>query len=153
MSLRNDLNKFTPRQEQQEALDFIINTKKEKPDTKFFLMDLPMGVGKSHISLMIADWYSKKIDQNVKIDIITAGKILQDQYDTTYESIKNLKGKENYSCSSYSTSCSQGKEFNRLNKTTCDFCPYDDAKNGYMGGKVSLTNFYFYLYMPSIIKK
>jgi len=153
MSLRNDLNKFTPRQEQQEALDFIINTKKEKPDTKFFLMDLPMGVGKSHISLMIADWYSKKIDQTAKIDIITAGKILQDQYDTTYESIKNLKGKENYSCSSYSTSCSQGKEFNRLNKTTCDFCPYDDAKNGYMGGKVSLTNFYFYLIYAIYNKK
>jgi ATP-dependent DNA helicase DinG len=153
MSLRNDINKFTPRPEQQEALDFIINTKKEKPDTKFFLMNLPMGVGKSHIALMIADWYSKKIDQAAKIDIITAGKILQDQYNTTYTSIKNLKGKENYSCKSYDTSCSNGKEFNRLNKTNCDFCPYDDAKTGFIGGKVSLTNFYLYLIYAIYNKK
>ena len=145
MSLKNDIIKYNPRAEQNDALDFIIKTKKEKPDTKFFLMDMPVGIGKSHLSLMIADWYTTKVDKNSKFDIITAGKILQDQYDETYESIKNLKGKENYSCVSYSTSCSQGKEFNRLNKTTCDFCPYDDAKNGYMGGKVSLTNFYFYL--------
>jgi Rad3-related DNA helicase len=145
MSLRNDLNKFTPRQEQQEALDFIINTKKEKPDTKFFLLNMPVGVGKSHLAVMISDWYTSKIDKSAKVDIITAGKILQDQYDVTYESIKNLKGKENYSCKSYSTSCASGKEFNRLNKTTCELCPYDESKNGYMGGRISLTNFHLYL--------
>ncbi len=153
MSLRKDLIKYTPREEQKEALDFIANTMKEKPNTKFFLMDLPMGVGKSHISLMISDWYRKKINLNAKIDIITAGKILQDQYDVTYESIKNLKGKENYTCKSYSTSCSNGKEFNRLNKSTCDFCPYDEARNGYIGGNVSLTNFYLYLIYAIYNKK
>jgi len=145
MSLKKDLIKYTPRIEQQEALDFIINTKKEDPDKKFFLMNMPVGVGKSHLALMIAEWYSSKIDKSAKIDIITAGKILQDQYSDTYESIKNLKGKENYYCSAYSSSCASGKEFNRLNKTTCDLCPYDDAKSGFLGGKVSLTNFYLYL--------
>ena len=94
---------------------------------------------------MIADWYLKNVNGNAKFDVITNSKILQDQYDVTYESIKNLKGKENYSCKSYSTSCANGKEFNRLNKTTCDFCPYDESKNGYLGGKVSLTNFHLYL--------
>jgi ATP-dependent DNA helicase DinG len=145
MSLKKDLIKYTPRTEQQEALDFIIETKKEKPDTKFFLLNMPVGVGKSHLAVMISDWYTSKIDKSARVDIITAGKILQDQYDVTYESIKNLKGKENYSCKSYSTSCASGKEFNRLNKTTCEFCPYDESKNGYLGGKVSLTNFHLYL--------
>jgi len=145
MSLKTDLLKYSPRNEQQEALDFIIKTKKEKSDTKFFLLNMPVGVGKSHLAVMISDWYTSKVDKNAKVDIITAGKILQDQYDITYESIKNLKGKENYSCKSYSTSCANGKEFNRLNKTTCEFCPYDESKNGYLGGKVSLTNFHLYL--------
>jgi Rad3-related DNA helicase len=157
MSLKKDLIKYTPRSEQQDALDFIIQTKKENPDKKFFLMNMPVGVGKSHLGLMIADWYTSKIDKSAKVDIITAGKILQDQYSDTYESIKNLKGKENYSCSSYSTSCASGKEFNRLNKTTCDFCPYDDSKSGFLGGKVSLTNFYLYLiyaiYNPKMIQQ
>ena len=145
MSLKSDLNKYTPRQEQQDCLDFIIKTKTDKPDTKFFLLNLPMGVGKSHMSMMISDWYSTKIDKVSKIDIITAGKILQDQYDDTYESINNLKGKENYECVQYACSCANGKEFNRLNKTSCEFCPYDEARGGYINGKVSLTNFYLYL--------
>jgi len=145
MSLKKDLIKYTPRAEQNEALEFIMKTHSESPSTKFYLMNMPVGSGKSHLAMMISDWYTSKVDKNAKVDIITAGKILQDQYDVTYESIKNLKGKENYSCKSYSTSCSNGKEFNRLNKTTCDFCPYDESKNGYLGGKVSLTNFHLYL--------
>jgi len=145
MSLKKDLIKYTPRSEQDDALNFIIDNHSKSPDTKFYLMNMPVGIGKSHLAVMISDWYTSKIDKTAKVDIITSGKILQDQYDATYESIKNLKGKENYSCKSYSTSCANGKEFNRLNKTTCEFCPYDEAKNGYMGGKVSLTNFHLYL--------
>jgi Rad3-related DNA helicase len=145
MSLKKDLIKYTPRSEQDDALNFIIDNHSKSPDTKFYLMNMPVGIGKSHLAVMISDWYTSKIDKTAKVDIITSGKILQDQYDATYESIKNLKGKDNYSCKSYSTSCANGKEFNRLNKTTCEFCPYDEAKNGYMGGKVSLTNFHLYL--------
>jgi Rad3-related DNA helicase len=145
MSIKKDLIKYTPRQEQTDALDFIIKTKSDKPDTKFFLLNMPVGIGKSHLSMMISDWYTTKIDVGAKVDIITAGKILQDQYDETYESINNLKGKENYECSQYASSCGSGKEFNRLNKTSCDFCPYDSAKGGFISGRVSLTNFYLYL--------
>jgi len=145
MSIKKDLIKYTPRQEQTDALDFIIKTKSDKPDTKFLLLNMPVGSGKSHLAMMISDWYTTKIDVGAKVDIITAGKILQDQYDETYESINNLKGKENYECAQYACSCGSGKEFNRLNKTSCDFCPYDSAKGGFISGRVSLTNFYLYL--------
>jgi len=145
MSLKNDIIKFKPRQEQNDALEFIKKTKNDKPDTKFFLLNMPVGTGKSHLAMMVSDWYISTIDKNAKIDIITAGKILQDQYDDTYESIKNLKGKENYECAQYACSCATGKEFNRLNKSKCEFCPYDVAKNDYINGKVGLTNFYLYL--------
>ncbi len=148
MSLRSDINKYTARKEQSDALDFIKKTHSENPKVKFYLLDLPVGVGKSHLAMMIADWYSKSKpgpNTNPKIDIITAGKILQDQYDVSYESINNLKGKENYNCTQYDCSCANGKEFNRLNKTSCELCPYDDARNGYISGRVSLTNFHLYL--------
>lgn len=145
MSLKKDLIKFTPRQEQTDALEFIKKVKSDDPNKKFFLLNMPVGIGKSHLAMMISDWYTTSVDKTAKVDIITAGKILQDQYDESYESIKNLKGKENYECSQYGCSCAQGKEFNRLNKTECDFCPYDDAKSGYISGRVSLTNFYLYL--------
>ena len=145
MSLKSDIIKFTPRQEQTDALEFIKKVKSDDPTKKFFLLNIPVGVGKSHLAMMISDWYTTSIDKTAKVDIITAGKILQDQYDETYESIKNLKGKENYECSQYACSCASGKEFNRLNKSKCDFCPYDDAKSDFISGRVSLTNFYLYL--------
>jgi len=156
MGLREDLNRYTPRKEQDEALEFVKKIHANKPDNKFYLMNLPVGTGKSHLALMISQWFLNIVSPDSKVDIITPGKILQDQYDDEYESITNLKGKDNYNCSSYSCSCAQGKEFNKLNKTVCDFCPYDSAKEAYIGGRVSLTNFHLYLihslYTPKLLE-
>ena len=145
MSLKKDLSKYSPRKQQQEAIDFIDQQFKKDPTTKFFLLDMPVGVGKSHLALMIADWYKKNKNKMARVDIITNSKILQDQYSSTYESIADLKGKENYECSSYACSCAQGSEFNRLNKTSCEVCPYSAAREGYISSGVSLTNFYLYI--------
>jgi len=94
---------------------------------------------------MISDWYKKNVSKFARVDIITNSKILQDQYSNTFESISDLKGKENYECESYSCSCAQGAEFNRLNKTTCESCPYSNARENYISGGISLTNFYLYI--------
>ncbi|NBP56484.1 hypothetical protein EBU71_08125, partial [bacterium] len=145
MSLYKDINRFTPRKEQVDCLEHIKVVLDNNPTTKFFLLNLPVGTGKSHLAMMFSDYYLRKIDKSSKIDIVTASKILQDQYEDEYVSISNLKGKENYSCSSFGCSCMQGKEFAKLNKKACEFCPYDDARNNWINSKVSLTNFYLYL--------
>lgn len=156
MSFYKDLNKYTPRKEQQDCLNFIDSEYKKNKENKFFLLNLPVGVGKSHLALMIADWYSKNVNSAARYDIITNSKILQDQYVDTYSSINDLKGKENYECSQYACSCAQGQEFNRLNKTSCDACPHSGAREGFISGKISLTNFYLYilyqLYTPKFLQ-
>ena len=73
MSLKNDLLKFTPRKEQQDVLDFVVKTKSERKNIKFFLLNMPTGVGKSNTAMMIADFYKSSIDSNAKIDIINEG--------------------------------------------------------------------------------
>ena len=145
MSLKKDLQIYKPRKEQKDALHFIEDEYQKNKLNKFFLLNLPVGVGKSHLALMIADWYKKTVNRNAKVDIITNSKILQDQYADTYNSISDLKGKENYECEQYACSCAQGAEFNRLNKTSCESCPYNSAKEGFISGGVSLTNFYLYI--------
>ena len=145
MSLKTDLAKYKPRKEQKEALNFIESEFQKNKLNKFFLLNLPVGSGKSHLALMIADWYKKNVNKMAKIDIITNSKILQDQYSNEYDSISDLKGKENYECAQYACSCAQGNEFNRLNKTTCEFCPHAGARDGYVSGRMSLTNFYLYI--------
>jgi ATP-dependent DNA helicase DinG len=145
MSLKNDLAKYKPRKEQREALEFIENEWNKNKSNKFYLLNLPVGVGKSHLAMMISNWYKKNVNKFARVDVITNSKILQDQYSETYESISDLKGKENYECDSYSCSCAQGAEFNRLNKTSCEECPYSFARDNYINGGVSLTNFYLYI--------
>ena len=155
MSLKKDLLKYTPRKVQQDCIDFIDAEYRRNKENKFFLLNLPPGVGKSHLALMIADWYLKNVNGNAKFDVITNSKLLQDQY-STYESINDLKGKENYECEQYSCSCAQGNEFNRLNKTSCEACPHSFARDSYINGRVSLTNFYLYtlyqLYMTKMME-
>jgi Rad3-related DNA helicase len=154
-TLKKDLAKYEPRSEQKNCLDFIEKKLTEKPDTKFFLLDLPTGIGKSYFALMIADYFSNK-NISSRFDIITNSKLLQDQYSSTFKSINDLKGKENYECETYGCSCAQGSEFARLNKKQCTYCPHSDARESYINGKISLTNFYLYilyaLYNPKILE-
>lgn len=156
MSFKKDLAIYKPRKEQKDAIDFIDSEYKSNPLNKFFLLNLPVGVGKSHLALMIADWFRKNVDRVSKVDIITNSKILQNQYADTYQSIADLKGKENYECEQYACSCAQGSEFNRLNKTSCESCPYSSARENYMSGGISLTNFYLYIlyaiYNPKVME-
>jgi Rad3-related DNA helicase len=145
MSLKNDLAKYKPRKEQREALEFIKTEWEKNPTNKTFLLNLPTGVGKSYLAMMISKLCKDKMGKFSRVDVITNSKILQDQYSGTFESISDLKGKENYECESYSCSCAQGAEFNRLNKTTCESCPYSNARENYISGGISLTNFYLYI--------
>jgi len=145
MSIKKDLIKYTPRIEQNKALEYLKKVIDKKPDNKFFLFNMAVGIGKSHFAVMVSDYITTHVLPGAKVDIITAGKILQDQYETTYDEIKSLRGKDNYNCVQYACSCEKGKEFNRLNKTKCEFCPHDFAKKQYMFSEVSLTNFHLYL--------
>ena len=70
MSLKKDLAKYKPRKEQREALEFIDTEYQKNKLNKFFLLNLPVGSGKSHLALMIADWYRKNVNKMAKIDII-----------------------------------------------------------------------------------
>ncbi|MCK9477058.1 MAG: DEAD/DEAH box helicase family protein [Candidatus Muirbacterium halophilum] len=152
MSLKRDLAKYKPRKEQKDVLDFISNTMVDKPTNKYFLLNLPTGIGKSYLAIMISNWYKQNINKSAKVDIITGTKILQDQYSQSFESINDLKGKENYTCKTYACSCAQGSEFNKLNKTSCDDCPHSIARDNYISGGISLTNFYLYI-LNSIYNK
>jgi hypothetical protein len=78
-----------------------------------------------------------------RVDVITNSKILQDQYSSTFESINDLKVKI-MSAESYSCSCAQGSEFSRLNKTYVNLVLIP-ARESFISGGVSLTNFYLYI--------
>ena len=149
--IKKDL-KFTPRKEQSDALDFMKDVIINQPDKKFIMLDLPVGVGKSYLALMLADWYLDNVKSNARFDIITNSKMLQHQY-LEFETINNLMGKDNYTCAQFETDCATGKKLCDLNKTKCEFCPYTDAVKQYTLGTVSLTNFHFFVLLQMYVQK
>ena len=70
-SLKKDLDKYFPRKEQEDCIKFINEEWNKNKESKIFLLNLPTGVGKSHLALMIADWYKKNVSKGSRVDIIT----------------------------------------------------------------------------------
>ena len=147
--------RYEPRPYQIESLDFI--KKSIMSGKRFVLLNLPTGTGKSFLAVgMFANWYRNFVDQNAKFDIVTNSKILQQQYLKDFPFIKNYKGKQNYFCDKFDTDCANGKELCRILKQPCDHCPYDIAKQKWLGSDIGLTNFHLFntlsLHQKSIVK-
>jgi len=135
--------KYKPRDYQIEALEFI--KKSILTGNKYILLNMPTGVGKSFIGVsLLTNWYLNHVNSEAKFDILTNSKVLQEQYLRDFEFIKNYKGRSNYYCQHYDTDCANGGELNRILKRRCDSCPYDIAKNKWISGGVSLTNFHLF---------
>jgi len=145
--LDKDLSPFDLRKEQKECIDFIFENLSLKPHKKFFLLDLPTGVGKSILALKFIQKYLKEIDSDSKFDILTESKLLQRQYTEEFNSISNLWGRNSYQCNQYEANCDQGKEYQKLTKEKCDNCPYEKDREQFFGGRISLTNFHMFTLM------
>lgn len=142
--LQHDLNKYKARKEQKEVLEWIKNKIHSNSLDKFFMLDLPTGVGKSVLVLMIIE-FLKTQNKNYNFDILTNSKILQEQYTDEFNSISSFWGKDNYQCKEYGCSCKEGKEFQKLNKTKCESCPFDMARESFLRSDINLTNFHLYI--------
>lgn len=134
--------KYQPREYQIDALKFM--KRSIVSGKRFILNNLPTGTGKSYLIMMFANWYRNYISKDAKFDILTNSKILQEQYLKDFDFINNYKGRSNYFCDQYDTDCGNGKELCRILKTSCDYCPYDIAKNKWISGNIGLTNFHLF---------
>jgi Rad3-related DNA helicase len=125
---------------QEEAIEWSI--KNIEDGKKFLALELPTGSGKSIYSQYFCKKYLERINGDAKFDILTNSKILQTQYVDEFTYIENLWGKANYECDTWNGSCEFGSVCNQTSKKKCQDCPYDDAKNKWLDGKISLTNFH-----------
>jgi Rad3-related DNA helicase len=110
---------FKPRKSQVEALEWIQSLPEH---IKYILVEIPVGGGKSPLALNVSGWLS---GLNGNGFIITTQKILQKQYEDSFDSqlLKAVYGKANYTCSSKNTTCDIGSDI----KPQCDNCPHRNA--------------------------
>ncbi len=87
--LNNFPQKYTPRDTQKDVIEKIESA--VKSGYRNILLCVPTGVGKSHIAVTVA----KSLGTSF---IVTAQKILQDQYTNDFAFIHPMKGKSNFPC-------------------------------------------------------
>ena len=96
INFRHQVESYTLRPEQEKVLEWIKNPIKQ--GKKFFVLEMPTGVGKSIWANVFMDWYMREVNVNAKFDILTNTKLLQKQYIKEFKYMHNLAGKKNYKC-------------------------------------------------------
>lgn len=109
-----------PRPIQVQALQQI-EENWDKADV--FVVNLPVGAGKSRIAVTLSRWANAK--KKMGSSIITPTNVLVDQYRTDFPKLPTLSKKDSYSCHNSTTehrvSC---KDTHSKRKIHCKECPY-----------------------------
>lgn len=135
---------FEMRNTQHIALQWLL----DNIDKKYFIMQIPVGGGKSFIGLTLA----RLLDKRNKIGssyIMTPQVMLQKQYLNDFSfaehKVDTLYGKSRYNCNSKRTTCDIGS---KIKKPKCATCPYKIAiqsvpqvKNLVINYTAALTHF------------
>ncbi len=105
---------------------------------RFVIIEAPTGAGKSAIAMTLAREASSAY-------IVTAQKLLQDQYLRDFPEVSLMKGRSNYPClvaptHAAAAPCIAGRKF-----PACDDCPYFLAKDTAMAASNTLLNYAYYL--------
>ena len=112
---------FPPRTSQEIVQEWI---QKQSPDIRYFLLEIPVGGGKSPLALNLSGWFSRNFGDAY---LMTPQKILQKQYEDSFEPhlLHTLYGKGNYKCEPKNTNCDIGSDI----KPRCENCPHKHAFN------------------------
>src|SRR5204863_197468 len=106
---------YPPRETQLFIQEWI---QEQDPKIKYFLLEIPVGGGRSPIALNLSGWFAQNYGDAY---ILTPQKILQKQYEDSFEKslLHSLYGKNNYSCTPKGTNCEVGSTL----KPRCSACP------------------------------
>ena len=126
----------TYRKGQLEAIDAARAAFKR--GKRFVVIEAPTGSGKSAIAVTLAREAGSAY-------LLTAQKLLQDQYGRDFPDLALMKGRANYRClvaptHAAAAPCITGRKF-----PECDDCPYFCAKDEAMAANNALMNYAYYL--------
>lgn len=175
----------TPRPQQIEALEKIQRC--FESDKKYVVACLPTGSGKSHIGLTVGKT-TRQLDQHLKnlindysvykknkegdylyekdflnadpfgSYILTITKSLQDQYQSLFDDIPTIKGKNNYQCDIDSAYSAENAPclFSKKLKQSCfdnDRCPYYKARNNALSSQSPILNYRVFFNLPYFLRR
>jgi Rad3-related DNA helicase len=133
---------FEPRDSQLATFEWL---QSQPEDKKYFLLEMPVGGGKSPIGLTMSSWLSNGHGSSY---LLTPQKILQRQYEDSFSDIFSLYGKSNYSCKGKQTNCEIGSSI----KPKCENCPARSAKGRAISSPNLVLNYHLALMLFAYIK-
>ncbi len=141
---------YTPRPQQQEALDWL--DIRMGIGHKCKVIEGPTGVGKSLIADAIA---KREADRGMKTSIVTATNSLLDQYIREFPEYPFLKGAAHYPCLGFTdNNCAQTRIIERAinsGKPLCNLpCPYRTAREECLESRYAIFNTMSFYYAPNL---
>lgn len=136
----NKLEASFPYPVMREPQKIICEKLKLCDDKRYIVIEAMPGVGKSGIAHMIAYHFNSAY-------ILTATKVLQDQYASEFPKMSIIKGKANYTCGLKRIACNFAEcvENPVIQKTCRDICPFYIAKDQALTNNVTVTSYAYFL--------
>lgn len=126
-----------PRQGQIDVLEQLA----ANIDKKYFIIEAPVGSGKSHIAVTFARYLQSVLKSTRAGFLMTPQKVLQRQYElqftTSNSGVSTLYGKSNYECKAKSTTCDIGG----LSGGRCSPCAHKEALNRSIESPLVVLNY------------
>lgn len=137
-----------PRKEQTLSINKILNTFINS-DKKYFLANLPVGIGKSAIAVTISNYFKANMHTSKPSSmILTTQKLLQDQYVREFPDLASIYAKQNYTCKHRpgGITCDLGLALNAVAPKENYQCTYEIKKRLFEQSSISLTNLHYFLH-------
>lgn len=124
------------REGQREAIESVRDA--FAAGKRFVVLEAPTGSGKSAIAVTLAREAESAF-------VLTAQKVLQDQYVRDFADLAIMKGRSNYPCLIAPTHAAAAPCIAGRRLPACDECPYFTAKAVAMDARVTTMNYAYYL--------
>jgi Rad3-related DNA helicase len=124
------------RQGQREVIDKVREA--FRAGKRFVIVEAPTGSGKSAIAVTLTR-------EAESAYVLTAQKVLQDQYVRTFPELALMKGRANYPCLIAPTHAAAAPCIAGRRLPECDDCPYFCAKDGAIAADSTIMNYAYYL--------
>ena len=121
---------------QREAIDRVRDA--FAAGKRFVVVEAPTGSGKSAIAVTLAREAESAF-------VLTAQKVLQDQYARDFVDLAIMKGRSNYPCLIAPTHAAAAPCIAGRRLPACEECPYFTAKDVAMAANVTTMNYAYYL--------
>lgn len=131
---------YFPGVPRRQQVDVLTQLEREWGPRRAFVVEMPVGAGKSHVAATLAAWAAS---WDVPATVVTPDSLLQRQYERDFPKLASVWGGDEYRCLTYRSTCAETRK--RKKGVNCPDCPHARAIGLARSGCQRLMHHYTYL--------